>query len=377
MRPGTPNTKRRGRVARREDGVTVWGSSVQDYVHTRRALFSLPPQKIRVVQMETGRFGGKEKNPSITRGSALLAKSGKSSQDRYDRRERHRSRPRTPPGENAPPDGVRGTAGSSRGYRLVIDGGGTCTVASRASRGTSTRLGRLLSRRVRAAPSRTAFRARRLPRLGAAAEHLSTERHWTAARPGRLAQAELRRKFHSDGQTSAAGGDAEPIDRQASGEGPALSDYPPARTLRARTRGPVKQAWVSVKAAPASPDRRDLSLDRHRGSDDRRRVRADIVHEIGQGTTRFSLRLPPMRRMMWSPRYVQRTPRRSQRGPTVASRKCMMWEAGRGAAVGLRATPEAPHGGIVDFASACRDYIQRVGPLRARRSIIRRPARVE
>ena len=69
-------------VADPKHGVTVWGSmQCPYYIHAAlAALFDLPPERIRVVQMETGGgFGGKEEYPSIIAGhAALLAwKSGR------------------------------------------------------------------------------------------------------------------------------------------------------------------------------------------------------------------------------------------------------------------------------------------------------------
>ena len=87
-------------------GVTVWGSlQCPYYIHKAlMALFSLPAEKIRVVQMETGgAFGGKEEYPSIIAAhAALLAqKSGRPVKIIYDRMEdmaattkRHPSRTR-------------------------------------------------------------------------------------------------------------------------------------------------------------------------------------------------------------------------------------------------------------------------------------------
>jgi len=89
-----------------EKGVTVWGSlQCPYYVHKAlMALFALPEEKVRVVQMETGgAFGGKEEYPSMIAGhAALLAmKSGRPVKIVYDRMEdmaattkRHPSRTR-------------------------------------------------------------------------------------------------------------------------------------------------------------------------------------------------------------------------------------------------------------------------------------------
>ncbi len=89
-----------------QQGVTVWGSlQCPYYIHKAlMALFSLPAEQIRVVQMETGgAFGGKEEYPSIIAAhAALLAhKSGRPVKIIYDRMEdmaattkRHPSRTR-------------------------------------------------------------------------------------------------------------------------------------------------------------------------------------------------------------------------------------------------------------------------------------------
>jgi CO/xanthine dehydrogenase Mo-binding subunit len=89
-----------------EQGITVWGSlQCPYYVHKAlMTLCSLPAERVRVVQMETGgAFGGKEDYPSIIAGhAALLAiKSGRPVKIVYDRAEdmaattkRHPSRTR-------------------------------------------------------------------------------------------------------------------------------------------------------------------------------------------------------------------------------------------------------------------------------------------
>jgi CO/xanthine dehydrogenase Mo-binding subunit len=88
------------------EGITVWGSlQCPYYIHKAlMALCSLPAEKVRVVQMETGgAFGGKEEYPSMIAGhAALLAmKCGKPVKIIYDRMEdmaattkRHPSRTR-------------------------------------------------------------------------------------------------------------------------------------------------------------------------------------------------------------------------------------------------------------------------------------------
>jgi len=89
-----------------ETGITVWGSmQCPYYVHKAlMPLLDLPPEKVRVIQTETGgAFGGKEEYPSVIAcHAALLAwKSGKPVKMIYDRAEdmaattkRHPSRTR-------------------------------------------------------------------------------------------------------------------------------------------------------------------------------------------------------------------------------------------------------------------------------------------
>jgi CO/xanthine dehydrogenase Mo-binding subunit len=130
-------------TANPEDGVTVWGSmQCPYYIHKALLpIFNLPPDKIRVIQMETGGgFGGKEEYPSmIAAHAALLAwKSGKPVKLIYDRAEdmvattkRHPSR-------------TRHRTGVTRDGKLVameidfdIDGGAYCTLSPVVlSRGT-------------------------------------------------------------------------------------------------------------------------------------------------------------------------------------------------------------------------------------------------
>ena len=89
-----------------ETGITVWGSmQCPYYIHKAlMPLLNLPPEKVRVIQTETGgAFGGKEEYPSVIAcHAALLArKSGKPVKIIYDRAEdmaattkRHPSRTR-------------------------------------------------------------------------------------------------------------------------------------------------------------------------------------------------------------------------------------------------------------------------------------------
>jgi CO/xanthine dehydrogenase Mo-binding subunit len=77
---------------READGIAVWGSlQCPFYVHkSLMAVFDLPPEKVRVVQVETGgAFGGKEDYPSILASHAglLAKKAGRPIKMVYDRME--------------------------------------------------------------------------------------------------------------------------------------------------------------------------------------------------------------------------------------------------------------------------------------------------
>ena len=199
------------------DGVTVWGSmQCPYYIHKAlAALFDLPSEKIRVVQMETGGgFGGKEEYPSILAGhAALLAwKSERPVKMVYDRAEdmvattkRHPSR-------------TRHRTGITKDGRLVameidftIDGGAYCTLTPVVlSRGTIHAPGPYFCPNVRVraravatnAPPHGAFRG-----FGAPQSLFALERHMdrVAAAVGLPPDEFRRRNFIQTGQTSAVG----------------------------------------------------------------------------------------------------------------------------------------------------------------------------
>jgi CO/xanthine dehydrogenase Mo-binding subunit len=125
------------------EGLTVWGSmQCPYYIHKAMlALTGLPPDKIRVVQAETGgAFGGKEEYPSMIAGhAALLAmKSGRPVKIIYDRMEdmaattkRHPSRTRHRTAVDAEGKLIAAE------IEFVIDGGAYATLSSTVlSRGT-------------------------------------------------------------------------------------------------------------------------------------------------------------------------------------------------------------------------------------------------
>jgi CO/xanthine dehydrogenase Mo-binding subunit len=204
-------------VANPEEGVTVWGSlQCPYYVHKALvAVFGFPPEKIRVIQAETGGgFGGKEEYPSIIAAHAALLswKAGRPVKIVYDRAEdmvattkRHPSR-------------TRHRTGVTRDGKLVamdidfvIDGGAYATLSSVVlSRGTIHAAGpyfcpnvRVHSRAVATnAPPHGAFRG-----FGAPQSIFALERHLDeVARAVNLTPEEFRRRnFIHAGQTTATG----------------------------------------------------------------------------------------------------------------------------------------------------------------------------
>ena len=198
-------------------GVTVWGSlQCPYYVHKAlAALFALPAEKIRVVQMETGGgFGGKKEYPSIIAGhAALLAwKSGRPVKLIYDRAEdmvattkRHPSRTR------------HRTAIDSDGKLLAmdidftIDGGAYSTLSPVVlSRGTIHASGPYFCPNIRVrgravatnVPPHGAFRG-----FGAPQSIFALERQMdrVAVAAGLSPDEFRRRNFIQPGQTSAVG----------------------------------------------------------------------------------------------------------------------------------------------------------------------------
>src|SRR6202049_692740 len=207
------------------EGITVWGSlQCPYYIHKAlMALCNLPPEKVRVVQMETGgAFGGKEEYPSMIAGhAALLAiKAGRPVKIIYDRLEdmvattkRHPSRTR------------HRTAVSRDGKILggeidfTIDGGAYLTLSPVVlSRGAIHAGGPYYwpSVRIRAkavatnAPPHGAFRG-----FGAPQSLFSMERHMDCiAQTVGLSPVEIRRRnFLQPGQDTTTGQVVrEPID---------------------------------------------------------------------------------------------------------------------------------------------------------------------
>ncbi|MGH9311517.1 MAG: xanthine dehydrogenase family protein molybdopterin-binding subunit, partial [Vicinamibacterales bacterium] len=215
-------------VANPGSGVTVWGSmQCPYYIHRAlAALFALPAERIRVVQMETGGgFGGKEEYPSIIAGhAALLAwKSGRPVKMIYDRLEdmaattkRHPSRTRHRTGIDA--DGRL----VAMDIEFTIDGGAYCTLSPVVlSRGTIHAAGPYFCENIRIraravatnAPPHGAFRG-----FGAPQSIFALERHMdrVAAAAGLSPEEFRHRNFIRTGQSNAVGQILrEPVDMSA------------------------------------------------------------------------------------------------------------------------------------------------------------------
>jgi CO/xanthine dehydrogenase Mo-binding subunit len=378
-----------------DEGVTVWGSmQCPFYVHKALVkLFDLPPERVRVVQAETGGgFGGKEEYPSMIAGhAALLAwKAGRPVKMIYDRAEDMAATTKRHPSR------TRHRTAVTRDGRLLgieieydIDGGAYATLSSVVlSRGTIHAAGpyecpnvRVRSRAVATTtPPHGAFRG-----FGAPQSIFALERHLNkvAAVVG-LAPEELRRRnFIRQGGTTATG---QVIGERVGMEGILsrafeLSDYHEKRQRFARENegarvrrgmgfasfmhgagftGSGEQHLQSVVGCEATPEGRVRVL--------------SASAEIGQGTnTVFAQIAADALGIEYDSVELARpdTGGVPDSGPTVASRTTMIvGKLVEQAALGLKAqltaagrlgesyTPD-------EFARACREYVEGIGPLRS------------
>ncbi len=383
-------------VANPEEGVTVWGSlQCPYYVHKALvALFALPPEKVRVIQAETGGgFGGKEEYPSMIAGhAALLAwKSGKPVKIVYDRGEdmtattkRHPSRTR------------HRTAVSKEGKLLameidfVIDGGAYTTLSPVVlSRGTIHAAGpyfcpnvRIRSRAVATnAPPHGAFRG-----FGAPQSIFALERHMNrVARAVGLSPEEFRRRnFIQSGQTTATG----QVIRENINVSGLLdrafreSDYH-AKIARFVGQNPGQRRKKGIGFASfmhgagfTGSGEEYLASVVELEATPKGRVRVLTASaEIGQGTNTIFSQIAADALGLEYDRIVIAKPDTANvpnSGPTVASRTCMVvGKLVESAAIGLKQTLIGS--GFLkeaytpkEFERACSRYIEKFGPLRAR-----------
>ncbi len=386
-------------VANPRDGVTVWGSlQCPYYVHKAlAALFALPAEKIRVVQMETGGgFGGKEEYPSmIAAHCALLAwKSGRAVKMIYDRAEDMAATTKRHPSR------TRHRTGVTRDGKLVamdidftLDGGAYMTLSPVVlSRGTIHAAGpydcpnvRIRSRAVATNfPPHGAFRG-----FGAPQSVFALERHLDqVAKAVGLAPDELRRRnFIREGRTLAVGQIVhEKIDMNELMERAfQISGYRAKRERFARenTQNKIKRgigfaSFLHGAGFTGSGEDYLASVATVEAtSEGGIRVFAAST-EMGQGTnTIFSqIAADALGLDYGSVEIVQPdTADVPNSGPTVASRTCMIvGKLVESAALGIKQSlaqngflreSDGDGDGREAFAGACRMYIEKIGPLRA------------
>jgi CO/xanthine dehydrogenase Mo-binding subunit len=376
-------------IANAEDGVTVWGSmQCPYYVHKALLkLFPMAPEKIRIIQAETGGgFGGKEEYPSMIAGhAALLAwKSGRPVKIVYDRAEdlaattkRHPSRTR------------HRTAVDRDGKLLameidfVIDGGAYATLSSVVlSRGTIHAAGPYYCPNVRVRskavatnyPPHGAFRG-----FGAPQSIFALERHLNkVAQAVGLTPEELRRRnFIHQGETTATG---QVIKEDVRLEHLLERAFEETRFREKRERfarenqagGKIRRGmgFASFMHGAGFTGSGERTLGSVVGIEALSSGRVKILvasTEIGQGTNTILSQIAADALGIDYNDVEMATPDTSavpNSGPTVASRTCMVvGKLVESAAVGLKQT--LANGGFVgDFRDACARYIQKFGELK-------------
>jgi CO/xanthine dehydrogenase Mo-binding subunit len=382
-------------VASAEAGVTVWGSmQCPYYVHKALAgLFSLPIEKIRVVQTETGGgFGGKEEYPSIIAGhAALLAwKSGRPVKIVYDRAEDMVATTKRHPSRTRHKTAVKrdGTL-VAMDIDFAIDGGAYCTLSPVVlSRGTIHASGPYFCPNVRIrgravatnAPPHGAFRG-----FGAPQSIFALERQMdrVAAAVGLSPEEFRRRNFIRTGQTSAVGQVMrEPIDMgRILDRALAESDFHRKRERFAagnatspRKRGIGLAAFMHGAGFTGSGEDHLASIVTLEATREGRVRVLTSNTEIGQGTnTVFSqIASDALGIGIEAIEIIQPdTAAVPNSGPTVASRTCMVvGKLVESAALGIR---RLLHGAALlpetftseEFRHACAAYVDRHGSLRS------------
>jgi len=383
-------------IANPLEGVTVWGSmQCPYYVHKAlAALLGLPPEKIRVVQAETGGgFGGKEEYPSVIAGhAALLAwKSGKPVKIIYDRAEDMAATTKRHPSR------TRHRAAVSKDGKLlameiefVVDGGAYTTLSPVVlSRGTIHASGpyncpnvRIRSKAVATnAPPQGAFRG-----FGAPQSIFALERHMNEiARTVGLSPEEFRRRnFLQQGQTTAT--------RQVIRENINMSQlldrafkesdyYEKLERFARQNLGARRKKGIGVASFmhgagfTGSGEEYLASVVEMEATPEGRVQVLAASTEIGQGTNTIFSQIAAEALGIDYDRVVIAKPDTANvpnSGPTVASRTCMVvGKLVESAALGLKQTLisgcflKEPYT-AEEFDCACKVYIEIVGPLKAR-----------
>ena len=376
------------------DGVTVWGSmQCPYYIHKAlKAIFNLPADKVRVVQMETGGgFGGKEEYPSIIAcHAALLAwKAGAPVKLVYDRAEDMVATTKRHPSRTWHRTAVtRDGRLVAMDIDFVIDGGAYCTLSPVVlSRGTIHSAGPYLCPNVRLrgravatnAPPHGAFRG-----FGAPQSLFALERHMdrVAAAVGLTPDALRRRNFIRAGDTSAVGQVMrDPIDMTALlDRALSIADYHAKRvrfdeinpSLRVRKGIGLATFMHGAGFTGSGEDQLASVVAVEAGADGRVRVLSSNT-EIGQGTNTIfaqiaadTLGVPPESIEIAQPD----TAIVPDSGPTVASRTCMVVgklveTAARSLIAELKKVGLSDDADADAFARACAAYAAQFGPLRA------------
>jgi CO/xanthine dehydrogenase Mo-binding subunit len=384
-------------VANETEGVTVWGSmQCPYYVHKALLkLFALPPERVRVVQCETGGgFGGKEEYPSMIGGHAALLSwkaGGRPVKIIYDRAEdmsattkRHPSRTR------------HRTAVTRDGKLLameidfVVDGGAYATLSAVVlSRGTIHAAGpyacphvRIRSRAVATnVPPHGAFRG-----FGAPQSIFALERHFDrVAQAAGLSPEEFRRRnFIREGETTATGQVIrEPVDMAGLLDRAfELTDYQAKRErfTRENDEHPTQKRGIGFASfmhgagfTGSGEDYLKSIVGAEAGADGRVLILTAST-EIGQGTNTIFAQIAAAALKLDYDLIDMAQPDTGKvpdSGPTVASRTCMI--VGRlveSAALGLRQTLQGA--GLLaesytqkEWQEACRLYVEQYGALKS------------
>jgi CO/xanthine dehydrogenase Mo-binding subunit len=383
-------------VASPDSGVTVWGSmQCPYYVHNAlKALFALPDEHIRVVQMETGGgFGGKEEYPSVIAGhAALLAwKSGKPVKLLYDRAEDMAATTKRHPSRTTHRTAIdRDGRLLAMDIEFTIDGGAYCTLSPVVlSRGTIHAAGpyRCPNVRIRGcavatnSPPHGAFRG-----FGAPQSLFALERHIDrVAEAAGLTPDEFRRRnFIATGDTSAVGQVMrEPIDMDGLlARALALSDFHAKRERFSREnnngtsvrRGIGLATFMHGAGFTGSGEDHLASVVTVEATAEGRVRILSSTTEIGQGTKTIFAQIAadalsvPMDRIDIVQPDTSIVP---DSGPTVASRTCMVVgklvaDACRGVRTALTTAGLLGDDVTEDsFERACAEYIRTSGQLRS------------
>jgi CO/xanthine dehydrogenase Mo-binding subunit len=382
-------------VADPRHGVSVWGSmQCPYYIHTAlAALFGLPADRIRVVQMETGGgFGGKEEYPSLIAGhAALLAwKSGRPVKMIYGRAEDMTATTKRHPSRT-----THRTAVTSDGRLVamdidfVIDGGAYCTLSPVVlSRGTIHAAGpyacpnvRLRGRAVAtSAPPHGAFRG-----FGAPQSIFALERHMDkVAAAVRLSPEEFRRRnFIRPGDTLAVGQTIrEPVDMSGLlDRALSMANYSTKREQFARDNatGTIKKGigfatFMHGAGFTGSGEVHLKSIVAVEGTADGTVRLLTSATEIGQGTNTIFSQIAADALGIHADDVEVAQPDTSavpNSGPTVASRTCMVvGQLVEAAALGVKhALIDAGYLPVMhtraEFQRACARYVGAFGALHA------------